>query len=172
MYRATDIAAVFILGLGLSAASGLLAQEARQLSSLQWLTGCWGADGGETGSGEFWVMTEAGELLGLARTVRDGRTQRYEFMQIESEAGQLVFTAQPSCESQTRFPLAELSEGAAVFENPDHDFPQRVSYRRVDEDRLLARVEGRENGVLRAVDFPMTRQACDVLGARPPAADQ
>ena len=48
----------------------------------------------------------------------------------------------------------------AVFENPAHDFPQRVIYKR-DGDKLNARIEGTKDGKTRGIDFPYTRIACD-----------
>jgi hypothetical protein len=47
-----------------------------------------------------------------------------------------------------------------VFENPTHDFPQRVIYRR-EGDSLLGRIEGMTNGQQKAVDFPLKRVSCD-----------
>jgi hypothetical protein len=44
-----------------------------------------------------------------------------------------------------------------TFENPAHDFPQRVIYKLTAPDKLGARIEGMRNGNLRGVDFPMTR---------------
>jgi hypothetical protein len=46
-----------------------------------------------------------------------------------------------------------------VFENPQHDFPQRVGYRR-DGDTMLAWVEGMASGKPRRVEFPYRRVAC------------
>ncbi|MGH8854313.1 MAG: hypothetical protein ACREWI_08545 [Telluria sp.] len=43
-----------------------------------------------------------------------------------------------------------------MFENPAHDFPQRIIYRRVGDTGLHARIEGKGKGI----DFPMRRTAC------------
>jgi len=48
-----------------------------------------------------------------------------------------------------------------VFENPEHDFPRRISYARPDESRLLASIEGPRNGTPRRIEFVFTRIACD-----------
>lgn len=48
-----------------------------------------------------------------------------------------------------------------MFENPAHDFPQRVSYRLAPGGRLLARIEGTHYGVTRGIDFPMQWVGCD-----------
>jgi hypothetical protein len=50
----------------------------------------------------------------------------------------------------------KFSATELVFENPSHDFPQRVIYRKVP-DGLLARIEGVINGKPRGEDYPFKR---------------
>lgn len=128
---------------------------------IAWLAGCWRADAGEPGSIEQWMPPAGGSMLGMGRTVRGGRTAEFEFMRIVAEDGTLVFVAQPSGRPPTRFPAARVGAAEAVFEQPGHDFPQRVIYARDGADRLRARIEGTRGGQLRGIDFPMTRTPCD-----------
>ena len=60
--------------------------------------------------------------------------------------------------------MLSLTEYEVVFENPDHDFPQRIIYRLGDNGALLGRIEGNSEGQEVAVDFPMTRTKCGELG--------
>ena len=53
------------------------------------------------------------------------------------------------------------SETSVVFENPEHDFPQRVGYRRDGADGLQAWIEGQANGKSRRVDFSYQRARCE-----------
>ena len=53
-----------------------------------------------------------------------------------------------------------MTDSAVTFENLAHDFPQRVMYRRVGGDSLVARVEGTRAGRTRGVDFAYRRAAC------------
>jgi hypothetical protein len=53
-----------------------------------------------------------------------------------------------------------VSDSAVAFANPEHDFPQRILYRRVGADSLIARIEGKQGDKVRGIDFPMTRVAC------------
>lgn len=133
------------------------AAPSSSIQDLAWLSGCWASVGGEAGSGETWTAPAGGTLLGVGRTVKDGKTVAHEFMQIrETGPGQIAFIALPSGQSETSFPLVRLSGQEAVFENPQHDFPQRVIYRR-DGSFLTGRIEGREGGGTKGIDFPMKR---------------
>jgi hypothetical protein len=136
------------------------------LSKLAWLGGCWRSESGDVSSVEHWLPLAGGTMLGVSRTVRGGETVAYEFMQIRTEVDGLpVFVAQPSGRPPTLFPLVRISTSEAVFENPEHDFPQRIVYSSKDGDRLDARIEGVRNGERRAIDFPMSRTSCDAHGS-------
>jgi hypothetical protein len=134
---------------------------------LHWLAGCWRSEVDEPGSGELWMAEAGGTMLGVARTVKAGRTVQFEFMQIRETALGVVFIAHPSAQAGTRFMATELGPTVAVFEQAGADFPQRVSYRLLPDGRLAARIEGLRNGEPRAVDFPMRRGACEAAAARP-----
>jgi hypothetical protein len=133
------------------------------LASFAWLAGCWE---GELSSGalyeEWWMPEGGGMMQGVARMTRDGRTLSFEFMVMGMEEGRPVFMAQPAgAAAPTRFPLAKVEGPRWTFENPEHDFPQRVIY--ADPGRgsaPFARIEGESDGTPRALEFPLTRSAC------------
>jgi hypothetical protein len=113
------------------------AQDIRQLS---WLSGDWHSDDGVT---EIWMSPEGGTMPGISRTIINGRTVNYEFMIIRSQGDSLFFTAIPSGQKETTFRLTSLTSNEAVFENPEHDFPKKISYS-LKDNILTARVEGGE----------------------------
>ncbi|MGI9199880.1 MAG: DUF6265 family protein [Woeseiaceae bacterium] len=138
------------------------AQISAEVRQLHWLSGCWASAGGEAGSGEQWMRPAGGVMLGMNRLVHDGQTVAYEFLRIfENASGSLTYLAAPSGQKSNAFDLVSISATEVVFEDPDHDFPQRIMYRLDDPDNLLARIEGLSKGVPRSVDFPMTRATCD-----------
>lgn len=149
-------ALVAALWLGTSAAQDV------ELSALSWLAGCWASERGDPGSGEQWTPLAGGAMLGIGRTVRNGETIDYEFLQIRRNTeGKIVYTALPAGQTETSFVLTSAGENSFTFENLEHDFPQRIIYRALADGGLLARIEGMQDGVLRSVDFPMQRIACD-----------
>jgi hypothetical protein len=161
--RDRNMRIVPILALALLAFSGSGAVAAEgDLEKLAWLSGCWKSQSAEAGSGEQWTSIAGGTMLGTSRTVKLGKTVEFEFMQLRYLADRtLAFVAQPSGQSTTVFPLLRISDTEATFENPQHDFPQRVVYARDGETKLLARVEGMRRGALRVIEFPLIRVSCD-----------
>lgn len=132
------------------------------IDDLAWLSGCWVAANQDAGSGEQWMPPAGGTMLGVSRSVHDDKTIAFEFIRIvEQGDGGLVFIASPSGQITTSFSMTSFNDHEVIFENPDHDFPQRIIYRLISEENLLGRVEGTVNGTERAVDFPMKKIDCE-----------
>ena len=137
------------------------AARAATVEDLAWLSGCWAQEGAEPGSLEVWTPPAGGTLLGVARTVKGGKTVAYEFTQIRAlEDGRLAYIAKPSNQAEATFPLSRLGEKEVVFENKAHDFPQRIIYRLTSPGVLHARIEGSSSGKERGIDYPMQKIAC------------
>jgi hypothetical protein len=134
------------------------------LDRLAWLGGCWqrSAGGGAVTIEEQWMAPRGGAMLGVSRTVRNGAVAEYEFLRIFAAGDTLVYDALPSGQTRTEFRAAPAAGDGAevVFANPAHDFPQRVAYRRVGADSIVARIEGTRGGQARTISFPYRRVAC------------
>lgn len=149
-----------VVGMLLSAGV-LLPAHAGQLNALSWLAGCWRNPRGEAGSGEYWQPLAGETMLGVGRTVRNGRTVEYEFLSLrEDEQGRAVYTAVPSGQKETSFVALEVDDGVATFENSMHDFPQRIIYRRSNGAAMVVRIEGVRQGQRRSVEFQFVRETC------------
>ncbi len=131
------------------------------LGRLDWLAGCWALERGGRVIHEQWMRPLAGSMLGMARTVAGGRTVSHEFLRIEERDSSLVYVALPSGQRMASFPHVELTDSLVVFSNPQHDFPQRIRYRRLADGSLLAQIEGEREGRTRVVEYPMRRVPCD-----------
>jgi hypothetical protein len=132
------------------------------VAALRWMAGCWAPEKGEAGSVEHWLQPAGGIMLGVSRTVKNGKTVEFEFMQLRlNAAGKLVFIALPSGQKEATFVASSIGERSVTFENPQHDFPQKVSYRLEPGDRLIGRIEGTRGGTLRGIDFPLRRVGCE-----------
>ena len=131
-------------------------------TDLDWLKGCWEGGANGTQFAEHWMKPAGQTMLGMSRTVAGGKTVEFEFMQIRQEDdGEIYFIANPSGQKEARFKLINAAAREVVFENPTHDFPQRIIYRSESVDVLLGRIEGTIKGKDKAVDFPMKRTLCD-----------
>jgi hypothetical protein len=140
-----------------------LAQEQKPtVDDFAWLAGCWSRSGNGRETVEHWMKPAGQTMLGMSRTVANGKTREYEFLQIrQQENGDIYYVALPSGQKETWFKLVKGSGRDAVFENPEHDFPQRIIYRLESDGSLFARIEGTSKGKEKGIDFPMKRAKCD-----------
>lgn len=131
-------------------AAGLL-QGSPANADLSWMAGYWldCSDGRE--ASESWTDPRGGILVGAAITVQNGRSS-FEFARIAPVNGVVSYVAQPGGAAPTAFGLIEATEGRAVFQNLDNDFPQRVIYQRTG-DVLTARIEGHVGDREQAMDW-------------------
>jgi len=134
--------------------------HAASVGQLGWLAGCWATDGREAGSGEMWMAPAGGTMLGMSRNVKGGKTVDWEFVQIRTQPdGRLAYVVKPHNQPEAAFPLLRMKDSEAVFEAIEHEFPQRILYRR-DGARVHARIEGVLEGKPMAIDYPLRRIDC------------
>jgi len=116
------------------------------LDSLAWLAGSWAGTARGIEMEEHWTAPKGNSMIGMHRDVGKGRTLSFEFLRVEQQGDQIVYLSMPNGRSPaTPFPLKEASGTRVVFENPTHDFPQRIIYWK-DGNDLRARIEGTMNG--------------------------
>jgi hypothetical protein len=129
-------------------------------ADVAWLAGCWQLDRGPRHIVEQWTPPAGGTLLGVSRTVVDGKTVEYEFLLIRERDGGLEYVAKPSGQAEATFKAASVTADEVVFENPQHDFPQRIRYKKQPDGALTARIEGTLNGAARGIDFAYRAATC------------
>ncbi len=106
------------------------------------------------------MSPSGGAMIGMSRTAVADRPRAWESLRLAVEGDRVVYIAQPNGGAPVRFAATTMSDSMAVFENAQHDFPQRITYRRLREDSLTAQIAGIANGTTRSMDMPMQRVAC------------
>jgi hypothetical protein len=157
----TSYAAV-ALSLALSAAAPSGAAPAPTAAQrVGWLAGCWSGEKGTTKFREMWTVASPDLVLGINVTTRPGKPAEFEYLRIESGDGRLALLPQPGGAPPTRFELSapDSTADTALFVNPQHDFPKRIAYGKVEGGSLLAWIDGGAEGSTR-IEYPMKRAAC------------
>lgn len=148
-------------GAGLAGVVALVAAQGSPIDRARWLAGCWELRSGPRVTVEMWMPPAGGLMLGASRTTVRDTVREVEQIRLRAEGPALVYTATPSGQREASFTSTGLTDTALAFENPAHDFPQRIIYRRRGADSLVARIEvPGPGGGLRGRDFPMRRVSC------------
>lgn len=110
------------------------------IDDMQWLGGTWVGAKGTSSTEERWTPAGGGAMLGISRTIQEGQMRQFEYLRIVERDGGLVYVAQPGGSPPTEFVLTELDGERAVFDNPRHDYPQRIVYELSIEGTLGATI--------------------------------
>ena len=136
------------------------AQEHPEMAKLSWIAGCWRSEG-TVQAEEQWTKLEGRSMLGMGRTIANGKTVFHEFLQIRERADGIYYIAQLNDQAAVSLKLVKVNASLAIFENPQQDFPQRIIYQRTIEGALFAAIEGIEKGQPKRIEFAMKRARCD-----------
>lgn len=124
-----------------------------QIKEIDWLLGTWeGLDDNELLFVEVWEKGIGDSYTGKGATITpDGDTLFKETLKIELVEGVPYYVATvPENPGPVLFKLVEGDETHCVFENLDHDFPQRISYTLETKSTMSVKLEGIEEGVPRS----------------------
>jgi len=134
------------------------AQHKSTIADLKWFSGYWEMVKGERKTEEFWFPPAGNILLGVSKTVKNGKLTEHEFMKIEQDSiGDIYYRVIPSSQQLTSFKLIVHDGSKVVYENLQNDFPQRIIYEQTNTDSLHARIEGSNHGKLFMVNFPFRK---------------
>jgi hypothetical protein len=151
--------AVLSLALVVGPVAGIVAQP-RGIQRVAWLQGCWETSTSQITIEEQWMTPRGTNMVGMSRTVRGDALAAYEFLIVREVGEQLEYESHPSGQSTAKFLSVTVTDAQVLFENLQHDFPQRIGYRREGTNALVAWIEGTEKGQARRIDFPYRRVRC------------
>lgn len=131
------------------------------IRDLSWLEGVWQ---GKIGGRDFearYSGADGGQVLSASKYTKNGVAAGFEFERFEEVDSTLVLTPFPEGKSSVTFRLAELDPASrrVVFENLGHDFPTRISYQRVADNKLTILVSGPgEDGKEQVLTYSLQRK--------------
>jgi hypothetical protein len=115
---------------------------ARAQPSAPWLAGCWSLRNGSKLVEENWTNSQAGVMLGLSRTINNGKMTEYEFVVLRPKGDRLEYGVRLADKPEVVFTSTTLSAKEVIFENPEHPFPKRIGYTISRPDSLDAWIDG------------------------------
>jgi hypothetical protein len=144
----------------LSVFSSRAGAQTFSMTDAKWLIGKWENQTQRGRMVEEWTRTNDSVFSARSYMINAQDTILLESVQLKKEGNELFYI--PTVKGQNneqpvRFKLSAMKAGSMVFENPAHDFPQKISYTLLDKDSLMAEISGIVNGVERKRQFPMKR---------------
>ena len=127
--------------------------HAQEIEKLSWMTGVWTQNrDGETVQ-ESWLGPRGNMMAGVNLTTSPKHLTTFEFFRIVTTPSGISYLASPGGKPPVEFKQKELGDKRVVFENPAHDFPQRVMYWIEPDGAMKARIEGIFQGKTRGMEW-------------------
>ena len=145
---------------GLAILCAWTTKQTSNITKAEWLIGAWENKTQRGSIYETWSKMNDNEFSGMSYIIKEKDTVVFENIQLVQEQDGLFYI--PTVKNQNdglpvRFAAKTNSETQLVFENPQHDFPQIISYTKITADSLVAEISGTKNGQERKQTFPMKR---------------
>jgi hypothetical protein len=140
-------------------ACGEPVKKAKALDKFEWLEGSWEGVTEEVTMRESWTKVSDELMTADAYVLAGTDTVFREYVKLravnDSTVHYIVYIQ--GVPDSTSFVLVKYENDEALFENPEHDFPQRVVYKKMGIDSLNAYIEGQVDGKTKREEFPYKR---------------
>lgn len=133
-----------------------------KLEKMNWLLGNWENEMPEGVLTETWTKDNDSTFSGTTYFIMNKKdTVHSETIILKQVNDELVY--RPTVKGQNNdepvdFKLSSESENSFSFENPKHDYPQKIVYKKVNETNLVATISGMQQGKQSSESYPMKKQ--------------
>jgi hypothetical protein len=140
-----------VLTLALLTQHGLTQPAKNNLKNLEWILGEWKRTNVKEGKSEveIWIKKSETEFLGRSIHLKGSDTAFVEKIRLISKDGSFYYVADiPENKEPVFFKIISVGETEFTCENPQHDFPKVIAYKRTGA-KLKATISG--NG--KSIDY-------------------
>lgn len=134
--------------------------EKDKIKTAHWLLGQWETKSEDGTLTETWKKANDSTYNGHSFFLKGKDTIHYETIVLQQIEEQLSYNANVRGQNDDKpvaFLLTETKENQLVFENPAHDYPQKISYTQVSKDSLVAEISGIQSGKPSSEKYVMLR---------------
>lgn len=138
------------------------AQNSSLFEKLSFLDGKWSLKTDKGRTVESWKWINNSQLEGFSYSIsHSGDSTVLETLHLNELKGEILFIPTGFVEgnnSKVAFKLISAENNTFVFENKEYDFPSRIVYKSLSNDKILAWIEGSVNGQFKKIEYPYTRK--------------
>lgn len=120
-----------------------------KLNELSWLEGNWENTLGEGLIVENWSKLNDSVFTAKSYFIRGKDTLHFENIELKLTDEDLFYIATVEGQNNNepvKFKLNPNTESSFMFENPTHDYPQKIEYKKISDTILSATVSGIQEG--------------------------
>ena len=143
-------------------ANGNIIKSYDELQKAKWLLGEWEKPDSLGILKESWTSKDDSTFVGQSYYIQNKKdTLHDEQIELVQDGGHLIYKATVIGENNDApipFQMTKDEDSLLIFENPKHDYPQKIQYKLLKNGSLIATVSGKQNGKNSSENYPMTRK--------------
>lgn len=126
----------------------------------EFLQGTWKVEDKDTY--EEWEMVTINMYMGASYKIKNGKKVVSENLSIRKSGKSIIYTATVLNQNHGKgveFTLNQIDENTFSFENPNHDFPNKIIYKKITDKQVYVKVLGKED---KGFSFHMFKVKTDI----------
>ena len=136
------------------------ANEKDKIKSVNWLLGKWETKTADGTLSESWKQLNDSTFQGESFFIKNKDTLHFETITLQQKGEELFYNATIKGQNENKavtFKMTIGTEKQLVFENPKHDYPQKITYNQIKKDSLVASISGVQLGKPSSEKFGMKK---------------
>jgi len=152
---------IILFTLALTVVACKKTEKENKISVASWLIGSWENKADDGNLFESWAKSNDSTYIGTAYYIKSNDTLHHESMTLLQKGSELVYMATVQGQNNDEpvtFLLTKSDSKQLVFENPNHDYPQKIAYQQITVDSLVATISGKQQGKLSSESYSMSKK--------------
>ena len=150
---------LFVLTL-LIAASCQKSKDVSKIVVADWLIGKWENNSAIGNLSETWKKVNDSIYEGESYFIKGKDTLHFEKIQMKQKGENLFYITTIKGQNKDKavtFKHNDTIKKQLVFENPKHDFPQKISYSQITKDSIIIQISGIQQGKASSERYSMKK---------------
>jgi len=132
-----------------------------KLEKMHWLVGSWEQKLPDGILTETWSKENDSTFKGESYFINLKDTVHFEKIKLHQNVEKLIYSATVVGQNNNKpidFLMTSAIENTFTFENPAHDYPQKIIYKKVSESSFVATISGKQQGKDSKESYSMTKK--------------
>lgn len=134
--------------------------EKDKIKTARWILGNWENNSADGNLSETWKKINDSTFQAQSYFIKEKDTLHFETITLKQKGEELTYNAAVKGQNDDKpvaFKLTTATEKQLIFENPKHDYPQKISYTLITPDSLVAKISGIQQGKPSSEQFSMKK---------------
>lgn len=135
-------------------------KEVSKIVGKDWLLGKWENKSDNGNLLEIWKKASDSIYIGESYFIKGKDTLHFEKIQLKQKGENLFYI--PTVKGQNNdkpvtFIFKDTIGKQLVFENPKHDYPQKIIYSQISKDRMIIQISGMQQGKVSSSKYSLKK---------------